>query len=76
MARCPVEFTMQALKDLEDISAIARELSARADQGQVLCGQPDPQTRQLFIGPTRVVYRVEADQITVLCAEVDPLRIH
>ena len=76
MAACPVEFTLQALRAVEDISAVARELSKRAQQGVVLCGQSDPDVRQLHIDTLRIGYRIESDLITVLWAEVDPTRIH
>ena len=42
----------------------------------MLCGQSDPDVRQLHIDTLRIGYRIESDLITVLWAEVDPTRIH
>jgi hypothetical protein len=61
----PVEFTQEAMQDIEDLPRIARQLSRALEFGRVLCGQPDPCTRE----DLRVVYRVERDQVVVLSAD-------
>jgi hypothetical protein len=65
----PVEFTVEALEDIEDLSEIARELTRAADHGRIVCGQSDPDLRELLLGAHRVLYRMEDEQIVVLSAE-------
>jgi hypothetical protein len=65
----PVEFTLEALEDIEDIVSMARKLSRQADDGRIACGQSDPSTRELVIDHTRLLYRLEATQILVLGAD-------
>lgn len=65
----PVEFTQEAMQDIEDLPRLARQLSRALEFGRVLCGQPDPCTREIVIEELRVVYRVERDQVVVLSAD-------
>jgi hypothetical protein len=69
----PVEFLLAALEDLEDLPAIARQLTALAPEGRVACGQSDPDLRELTLREghreKRLIYRCEPDQILVLSAE-------
>jgi hypothetical protein len=71
----PVEFLIEALEELEDLSAIARQLTVLADTGRIACGQADPDLFELSIGEKRVFYRFEDGQILVLWAEsISPTR--
>jgi hypothetical protein len=72
----PVEFTLEALEDIEDIVRVARKLSRLADSGKVACGQSDPLLRELVIGRLRLLYRLEATQIVVLGADATPPLTH
>lgn len=72
----PVEFTLEALEDIEDVAAIARQLTRVADHGRIACGQSDPLLREVLLGQNRVLYRVEEEQIVVLAAELVPPAIH
>jgi len=65
----PVEFLIEALDELEDLQAIARQLTRMAEHGRVRCGQADPGLLELTLGEKRVIYRCEAEQILVLSAE-------
>jgi hypothetical protein len=65
----PVEFTIEALEAIEDIAEIASQLTRAAELGRVVCGQSDPDLRELTLGAFRVLYRVEDEQIVVLSAE-------
>jgi hypothetical protein len=65
----PVEFTQEAMEDIEDLPRLARKLSHALDFGQILCGQPDPCTREIVIEDLRIVYRVEREQVVVLSAD-------
>ena len=69
MAGRPVEFTQEALEDIEDLPEVARALSRSAELGRIVCGQSDPCTLELVIERLRVLYRLEEDQIVVLCAD-------
>jgi hypothetical protein len=64
-----VEFTLEALEDIEDLVGVARKLSRQAEHGRIACGQSDPATRELVIDQTRFLYRLEASQIVVLGAD-------
>lgn len=66
----PVEFTPEALEDIDDLSEIARALSEYSELGRIVCGQSDPRTLELVIERLRVQYRVEEHQITVLGADL------
>jgi hypothetical protein len=68
----PVEFTLEALDDIEDIISVARKLSRVATLGRVACGQSDPFMREVSIGRTRLLYRLEETQILVLGADCTP----
>lgn len=68
MAR-PVEFTPEALEDIEDLPEVARALSQSAELGRIVCGQSDPCTLELVIERLRVLYRLEDHQILVLAAD-------
>lgn len=68
MAR-PVEFTKEALEDIEDLPEIASALSQAAELGRVVCGQSDPLMLELVIEQLRVLYRLEEHQIVVLGAD-------
>ncbi len=75
----PVEFLIDAMHDLEDLPAIARQLTALAHAGKPACGQPDPSLRELVLAEgsseKRLIYRCESEQILVLSAErVSPTR--
>ena len=72
----PVEFLIEALEDLEDLPAIARQLTSMADLGRVACGQADPGLRELKLGEKRLFYRCEEEQILVLWAESVPPTQH
>lgn len=72
----PVEFTLEALEDIEDIIDVARKLSRRAALGRIACGQSDPDTRELIIDRTRLLYRLEATQIVVLSADPQKVPTH
>lgn len=65
----PVEFTIEALEDIEDIAEVASQLTRAAELGRVVCGQSDPELRELTLGHSRVLYRMEDEQIVVLSAE-------
>ncbi len=69
----PVEFLLDALEDLEDLTSIARQLAALAPHGRVACGQSDPELLELTLtgacGQKRLLYRCELEQIVVLSAE-------
>ena len=69
----PVEFLLEALEDLEDLPAIARQLTALAPEGRVACGQSDPGLLELTLREghreKRLIYRYEPEQILVLSAE-------
>ena len=65
----PVEFTTEALEDIEDLPEIARALSRSAELGRIVCGQSDPRTLELVIEQLRVLYRLEDHQIIVLAAD-------
>jgi len=65
----PVEFTQEAMEDIEDLPRLARQLSRALDFGRVLCGQSDPCTREIVIEDLRILYRVEREQIVVLSAD-------
>ncbi|MDB4976193.1 MAG: hypothetical protein JWN48_4534 [Myxococcaceae bacterium] len=71
MASKPVEFTEEALEDIEDLPEIARALSQSAELGRIVCGQSDPCTLELVIERLRVLYRLEENQIVVLCADAE-----
>lgn len=70
MAPRPVEFTHEALEDIEDLVEVARALSASAEGGRIVCGQSDPCTLELVIERLRVLYRLEEHQIVVLGADL------
>jgi hypothetical protein len=72
----PVEFTLEALEDIEDIVGVARRLSREADRGRIACGQSDPATRTLVIDHTRLLYRLEPTQILVLSADPRKSDLH
>ncbi len=72
----PVEFTLEALEDIEDIVDVARKLSRQAELGRIACGQSDPATRELVIDRTRLLYRLEATQIVVLSADPQKVPTH
>jgi hypothetical protein len=72
----PVEFTLEALEDIEDIVGVARQLSRQAQRGRIACGQSDPETRELVIDRTRLLYRLEPTQIVVLGADPAQLPHH
>jgi len=69
----PVEFTLDAMEDIDDLPRVARVLSRVAEAGRVACGQPDPWTREVRIDGQRVLYRLEHEQIVVLGADLEPL---
>jgi hypothetical protein len=69
MAPRPVEFTREALEDIEDLPEVARELSRSAELGRIVCGQSDPRTLELVIERLRVLYRLEDHLILVLGAD-------
>ncbi len=75
----PIEFLLEAMEELEDLPAIARQLTALAAQGRVACGQSDEGLLELTVsekqGQKRLIYRCESEQIVVLSAErVAPTR--
>ncbi len=72
----PVEFTQDAMADIEDLPRLARQLSKALEFGRVLCGQPDPCTREIVIEELRIVYRVEREQVVVLSADPAPRSLH
>ena len=65
----PIEFTSEALEDIEDLPEVARQLSRSAELGRIVCGQSDPLTLELVIEQLRVLYRLEEHQIIVLGAD-------
>jgi hypothetical protein len=65
----PVEFTQEAMVDIEDLPRVARQLSRALDFGRVLCGQSDPCAREIVIEDLRISYRVELEQVVVLGAD-------
>jgi hypothetical protein len=60
----------EALEDIDDLPRVARLLTHLAKQGRIVCGQSDPETREVIIDQQRVRYRVEEEQIVVLSAEL------
>lgn len=72
----PVEFTLEALEDIEDIVIVARKLTRIAALGRIACGQSDPFLRELVIGRLRLLYRLEETQILVLGADSAPPLTH
>lgn len=72
----PVEFTLEAMEDIEDLPRVARQLSRLGELGRVACGQADPCLRELIVDAQRVLYRVEPDQIVVLGASDAPPALH
>lgn len=83
----PVEFTLEAMEDIEDLPYVARQLSRLGELGCVACGQADPCLRELIVdgrasagepllSALRVLYRVEPDQILVLAASVATPALH
>lgn len=72
----PVEFTREAMDDIDDLPRVARLLSRLAEAGRVACGQPDPMTREVLIDQQRVIYRLEREQIVVLSAEPELPSLH
>jgi hypothetical protein len=72
----PVEFTLEALEDIEDIVLVARRLTHVASFGRIACGQSDPFLRELVIGRTRILYRLEQTQILVLGADQVAAPLH
>jgi hypothetical protein len=65
----PVEFTPEALEDIEDLPEVAHALSRAAELGRIVCGQSDPFTLELVIEQLLVLYRLEEHQIVVLGAD-------
>ena len=72
----PVEFTQEAMQDIDDLPRVARLLSRMVDFGKVACGQADPLLREVVIDDLRLMYRVERDQIVVLSADPAPPSLH
>lgn len=72
----PVEFTVEALHDIEDFLPIARLLTRVAQHGRIACGQADLRVREIELLGKRLLYRVEVDLIVVLAAEPVPVVIH
>jgi hypothetical protein len=72
----PVEFTQEAMAEIDDLPRVARLLSRMVDFGRVVCGQADPLLRELVIDEQRVLYRVEREQIVVLSADPAPPSLH
>jgi hypothetical protein len=72
----PVEFTLEAMEDIEDLPYVARQLSRLAELGTIACGQADPRLRELVVDQQRVLYRVEREQIVVLSASAAPPLMH
>jgi hypothetical protein len=70
MTSKPVEFTQEALEDIDDLPEVARALSRSAELGRIVCGQSDPCTLELVIEQLRVLYRLEDNLIVVLCADL------
>jgi hypothetical protein len=68
----PVEFTLEALEDIEDLVSVARKLSRVAPLGRIACGQADPFLREVVIDRLRLLYRLEEKQILVLGADLSP----
>jgi hypothetical protein len=66
----PVEFTREALEDIEDLPEVARALSRAAESGRIVCGQSDPCMLELVIERLRVLYRLEDHLILVLGADL------
>ena len=64
----PVEFTLEAMEDIDDLPHVARQVSRLAKRGRIACGQTDPRLRELIVDQQRVLYRVEREQIVVLGA--------
>lgn len=72
----PVEFTQEAMQDIDDLPRVARLLSRMVDFGKVACGQADPLLREVVIDDLLLMYRVERDQIVVLSADPAPPSLH
>jgi hypothetical protein len=72
----PVEFTQEAMQDIDDLPRVARLLSRMVDFGKVACGQGDPLLREVIIDDQCVMYRVEREQIVVLSADPAPPSVH
>ena len=72
----PIEFTLEAMEDIEDLPHVARQLSRLADFGAVACGQCDPLLRELVVDERRLLYRVEREQIVVLSATLALPALH
>lgn len=72
----PVEFTLEAMEDIEDLPHVARQLSRLGELGRVACGQTDACLRELVVDEQRVLYRLERDQIVVLGASVAAPPLH
>jgi hypothetical protein len=68
----PVEFTLEALEDIDDLVSVARKLSRVAPLGRIACGQGDPFLREVVIDRLRLLYRLEETQIVVLGADLSP----
>ncbi|HEX5661047.1 MAG TPA: hypothetical protein VFX59_27835 [Polyangiales bacterium] len=69
MSPRPVEFTREALEDIEDLPEIARALSQAAEFGRIVCGQSDPCMLELVIERLRVMYRLDDRLILVVSAD-------
>ncbi len=69
MSPRPVEFTREALEDIDDLPEVARALSLAAECGRIVCGQSDPFVLELVIERLRVLYRLEDQLIVVLGAD-------
>jgi DNA-binding transcriptional LysR family regulator len=69
MSPRPVEFTREALEDIDDLPEVARALSRAAESGRIVCGQSDPCMLELVIERLRVLYRLEDQLIVVLGAD-------
>jgi hypothetical protein len=65
----PIEFMPDALEEIDDLCSIAKQLTVTAELGRIACGQADPELRELIIDGSRLLYRVEEEQIVVLSAE-------
>ena len=72
----PVEFTLRALEDIEDVQSVARELARAPELGRIACGQGDPRVLSIALGKLRVLYRLESEQIVVLGAEPIARTLH
>ncbi|MET0286422.1 MAG: hypothetical protein ABW352_18215 [Polyangiales bacterium] len=73
MSPRPVEFTREALEDIDDLPEVARALSRAAETGRIVCGQSDPCMLELVIERLRVLYRLEDQVILVLGADASVL---